>query len=188
LNGPHGETNGFDLPTGYKKLAVGFVGMVMLAGCGVSAANRDRLAAQGSIQEDAPVKAVAEIVIAAPPNKIMGLLTNIRDWPQWQPDISKATVHGSTVVGTEFVWSTGGMDIHSTIQLVDPERSICWTGRMLHIHAIHCWTLTVLSDDTVQVKTRESMDGWLISRIYSSPELLQSDQRWLAKLKQAAER
>jgi hypothetical protein len=34
---------------------------------------------QGAIQEDAPVKAAAEIVIAAPPRNIMGLLTNIRD-------------------------------------------------------------------------------------------------------------
>ena len=59
---------------------------------------------------------------------------------------------------------------------------------MLHIHAIHCWTLSLLPNDKVLVKTRESMDGWLISRIYSSPELLESDQRWLAKLKQAAER
>jgi hypothetical protein len=171
-----------------KGLAIFYVLMVGLAGCTESGANRNRLAAQGSIQEDAPVKAAAEIAIAAPAQKIMGLLTNISGWPQWQPDISKATVHGNTAVGTQFVWSTGGMDIHSTIQLVDPERSICWTGRMLHIHAIHCWTLSLLPNDKVLVKTRESMDGWLISRIYSSPELLESDQRWLAKLKQAAER
>jgi hypothetical protein len=58
---------------------------------------------------------------------------------------------------------------------------------MFHIHAIHCWTLSSSPDDKVLVKTRESMDGWLISRIYSSPELLKSDQRWLAQLKQAAE-
>jgi hypothetical protein len=100
---------------------------------------------------------------------------------------SKALVHGNTAIGTQFVWSTGGMDIHSTIQRVDPGKAICWTGRMFHIHAIHCWTLSSLPDDKVLVKTRESMDGWLISRIYSSPELLKSDQRWLAQLKQAAE-
>ena len=170
-----------------KGLAILYVLMVVLAGCTESAANRNRLAAQGLIQEDAPVKAAAEIAIAAPAHKIMGLLTNISDWPQWQRDISKATVHGSTAIGSRFVWSTGGMDIHSTIQLVDPERSICWTARMLHIYAIHCWTWSVLPDDKVLVKTRESMDGWLISRIYSSPELLQSAQRWLAQLKQAAE-
>jgi len=161
--------------------------MIGLAGCSESAANRDRLAAQGLIQEDAPVRAAAAIVIAAPAARIMGLLTNISGWPQWQPDISKAIVHGNTAIGTQFVWSTGGMDIHSTIQLVDPEKAICWTGRMFHLHAIHCWTLSLLPDDEVLVKTRESMDGWLISRIYSSPELLESDQRWLAQLKQAAE-
>jgi uncharacterized protein YndB with AHSA1/START domain len=171
-----------------KTMVLVFGLIVGLAGCTGSAADRNRLAAQGLIQEDAPVKAGAEIVIAAPAKKIMELLTDINSWPQWQPDITKATVLGSTAVGTAFAWSTGGMNIHSTIQRVDPERSICWTGRMLHIHAIHCWTLSGLADDRVLVKTRESMDGWLISRMYSSQELLASDQRWLDRLKQAAER
>ncbi len=162
--------------------------MFGLAGCTGSAASRNHLAAQGLIQEDAPVKAAAEIVIAAPAQKIMGLLTNVGDWPKWQPEISKATIHGIPAVGTPFVWSTGGMDIHSTLQRIDPDRSICWTGRMLYFHAIHCWMLSVLPDGKVLVTTRESMDGWLIARIYGSPELLESDRRWLNQLKQAAER
>jgi hypothetical protein len=155
-------------------------------GCTESAASLNRLAAQGLIQENAPVRATAQIVVAAPAAKIMRLLTNINGWPEWQSDISKATVKGSTVVGAQFVWSTGGMDIYSAIRLLDPE-TVCWTGRMLHIRAIHCWTLNVLPDQRVLVTTRESMDGWLITKIYPSPELLKSDQHWLAQLKQAAE-
>jgi len=79
------------------------------------------------------------------------------------------------------------MDIHSTIWMLDRERAMCWTGRMWHIHAIHCWALISLPDGRTLVRTRESMDGWLISRIYSSPELLESNKRWLARLNQAAD-
>jgi hypothetical protein len=170
-----------------KGLALLYVFMIVLAGCAGSSADRDGLAAQGLIQEGAPVKAVAEIIIAAPASKIMGLLTDIKDWPKWQPDIYKTTIQGNSAAGIQFVWSTGGMNIHSTIRLIDPDRTICWTGRMLHVHAIHCWVLNSLRNGRVLVKTRESMDGLLISRFYSSRELLESDPRWLVRLKQAAE-
>lgn len=59
---------------------------------------------------------------------------------------------------------------------------------MLHLHAVHCWTLSAFPDDAVLVRTQESMAGWLIERMYSSADLVRSDQRWLAQLKQAAER
>jgi hypothetical protein len=31
------------------------------------------------------------------------------------------------------------------------------------------------------------MDGWLVDRLYSSRELLESDKKWLEHLKKAAE-
>jgi len=37
------------------------------------------------------------------------------------------------------------------------------------------------------VKTEESMNGFLLSLFYSSKKLEQSDQRWLDRLKLAAE-
>jgi uncharacterized membrane protein len=85
-----------------KELAILYVLIIGLTGCAESATNRDRLAAQGLIQEDAPVKAAAEVIIAAPAAKIFGLLTDIGGWPQWQPDISQARIHGHPVVGTQF--------------------------------------------------------------------------------------
>jgi uncharacterized membrane protein len=48
----------------------------------------DSLAARGLIDESAPVKAAAQVIIKAPATKIWGLLTNIKDWSTWQPDIS----------------------------------------------------------------------------------------------------
>jgi hypothetical protein len=161
--------------------------MVGLIGCSDSAANRDRLAAQGLIQESAPVKAAAEMDITAPQTKIWRLLVDIKDWAKWQPDISKTSIPSDPAVGMQFSWSTSGMNVHSTIHLIDSEQAICWTGRVAYFHAIHCWTLSPLPDGRILVTTRESMDGWLITRFYSSRELLESDQRWLVRLKQAAE-
>ena len=131
-----------------KGLPVLYIVMIGLTGCAEPQADQGRLAAQGLIQEDAPVKAVAQVVIAAPAAKILGLLTNVGAWPQWQPGISTAAIHGNPAVGAKFDWSSGSMQIHSTMQLIDPER-VCWTGRVLHLHAIHCWTLSSLPDNTV---------------------------------------
>jgi len=160
---------------------------VVLTGCATSAAHRDTLAAQGLIEEEAPVKAAAEIIIAAPPSKVWGFLTDIKDWPKWQPDIAKTAIQRDPAAGVHFSWSTGGMTIDSTIRLFDPDRAFGWTGRALQVHAIHLWTLSPLPDARTLVRTRESMDGWLISLFYSSSELLESDQRWLTRLKVAAE-
>jgi hypothetical protein len=77
------------------------------------------------------------------------------------------------------------MTIHSTIRLFDPDRTIGWTDRAFHIHAIHVWTLSPLPDGRVLVKTRESMDGGLVGRFYSSRELLESDKMWSEHLKKA---
>jgi hypothetical protein len=170
-----------------KRFALGSTLMIGLTACTNSAADRDALATQGLIQESAPVKAAAEIIIAAPASKVWNLLTDIKDWPKWQPDISKSSIQSDPALGSQFSWSSGGMDIRSTVRLLDPQKAICWTGRVWHIHAIHCWTLSALPDGRILVKTRESMDGWLLSRFYSSQELLQSDQLWMARLKQAAE-
>lgn len=158
-----------------------------LSGCSSRTPDRDRLAAQGMIQANAPVQAAAEIAVSAPMVRVWGLLLDIENWPRWQPDISRVSIEGAPAIGTRFSWSTGGMEIHSTIRLIDPQRRLCWTGHMLYFHAIHCWTLGVLPDGRVSVKVRESPDGWLISHIYSSHDLLETDQRWLARLRDAAE-
>jgi hypothetical protein len=158
-----------------------------LTACSASKIDRDSLAAQGLIDESAPVKAMVQIIIQAPPARIWGLLKNIKDWTTWQPDISEVAIQAAPQVAVPFTWSTGGMTIHSTIRLFAPDRSIGWTGRAFHIHAIHIWTLRPLPDGGVLVETRESMDGWLVDRFYSSRELLESDKKWLEHLKKAAE-
>ncbi len=96
-------------------------------------------------------------------------------------------IQASAGVAVPFTWSTGGMTIHSTIRLFDPDRTVGWTGRAFHIRAIHIRTLSPQPDGRVLVETRESMDGWLVERLYPSRELRESDKKWLELLNQAAE-
>jgi len=148
----------------------------------------DQLARSGKIQEDAPVKASVEVTINASRERVWGLLTDVKDWPQWQRDITRAEISGPLDSGTPFSWTIGGTKIRSRIALVQPLERFAWTGTAYGAKAIHVWKLQQLPGNHTLVRTDESMDGFLLSLFYSSKKLKESDQRWLDALKQAAER
>jgi hypothetical protein len=148
----------------------------------------DLLASNGTTQIDAPIKTSLEIVIQAPVEKVWSLLTTVDEWPQWQTAIKEAHIDGPVANGTTFVWSTGSMHIHSKLALVTPEAQLAWTGKAFSATAIHVWKLERLPGDRTRVTTVESMSGFLVSFFYSSRDLQVSDQFWLDRLKQEAER
>jgi hypothetical protein len=143
----------------------------------------DRLARNGTIETDAPIRASLQIVIDAPIEKVWSILTDVNDWPAWQPEIKAAHLAGSLAAGTGFTWTTGGVQIKSTIALVRPVRQIAWTGSSLNAHAVHQWRLEPLAGNRTLVKTDESMSGFLLTSFYSSAELGAADQAWLNYLK-----
>jgi uncharacterized protein YndB with AHSA1/START domain len=147
----------------------------------------DELARSGKIREDAPVKASLEITIHAPIEKVWLLLTDVSSWPKWQTDISTAEMPGPLQAGTTFSWTTGGTHIKSRLALVQPYDQFAWTGTAFGATAIHVWKLSRLADGRTIVRTDESMHGFLLSLFYSSKKLEETDQRWLDRLKLAAE-
>lgn len=161
---------------------------IALAACDLSETDRDKLAAAGSIAANAPVIASGTIVIAAPVGKVWKILTDIKEWPTWAPEVERTAIESGPADNVNFSWSTGGTAIHSTIRRFDESAHvIAWTGRAFTIHAVHVWSLSVLPDGRTLVQTRESMDGWLISLFYSSSRLQETHRLWLARLKQTAE-
>jgi len=158
--------------------------VLLFLGAGIS---DDELARSGKIRENAPVKASLEITIHAPVEKVWLLLTDVTNWPKWQPDVSVTKLSGPLEGGTAFSWTTGGTRIESRITLVQPYEQFAWTGKAYMARAIHVWKLQRLSDGQTLVKTEESMDGFLLTLFYSSKKLEQTDQRWLDRLKLAAE-
>lgn len=152
----------------------------------------EELARTGRIQEDAPVKAACSITVHAPPEKVWRLLTDIADWPKWQPEIGRTEIDRSPTgdpleSGTAFSWRLGGSNIRSRIALVEPNDRLVWTGKAYGARAIHMWKLERLPGDLTQVTTNESMDGPLLGLFYSSKKLQESNQSWLEALKRAAE-
>jgi uncharacterized protein YndB with AHSA1/START domain len=110
------------------------------------------------IDTGAPAIARGEIAVAASPEIVWSVLTDIATWPQWNPDVKNASIEGSLASGTQFRWKAGPGTITSTLQSVEPPRRIEWTGTTFGIKAIHVHELERREGTTV-VRSAESWDG-----------------------------
>jgi uncharacterized protein YndB with AHSA1/START domain len=140
------------------------------------------------INKKAPAMVVKEIVIAAAPEMVWGVHTDIDSWPGWHPDITAAALHGSLEPGSAFTWKSGPGSITSVLEVVEPNRRIAWTGKAMGIHAIHVWRLEADRDGT-RVVTEESMEGWPVTILkgYFQRTLDRTLDAWLDGLKATAE-
>ncbi len=112
-----------------------------------------------NVNNNAPLCARKDILINASITQVWGTLTNINNWPAWQPDVSLAHLEGPLDSGVTFRWKAMGLNITSTIQELSVNKKIGWTGHSIGMQAIHIWMFEVL-DGAVHVTTQESLDGW----------------------------
>lgn len=142
-----------------------------------------------SIDQNAPVVVDRGIAIDAQLEKVWALLTDVPSWPRWQPDITFAEAAGSLRTNRAFRWSTGGLDIESTVYTIEAPHRILWGGAAYGIEGIHSWTLEP-DGDTVRVRTEESWDGPPVLADVTGMQaaLEESLTAWLGHLKRAAER
>ena len=142
-----------------------------------------------NINNNAPVKCSKSITIDASDVKVWTVLTNINNWSSWQTDITKPTLNGESIPGSTFDWKTGGATIHSTLHTVEPFNNFGWTGRTLGMLAIHNWTISEVSGQTI-VSVDESMEGFLakLFRKTFNNTLQKGMQRWLEFLKKECEK
>jgi hypothetical protein len=110
------------------------------------------------IDRDAPVQASASIDIVAHPEAVWSLLTDLRAWPSWNPDVKKVTLEGPVAPGTVFTWKAGGSTITSRIESMHAPNSIVWTGGTRGIDAVHVWRIEEHGART-RVITEESWSG-----------------------------
>ena len=111
---------------------------------------------------DAPAVARSEAEIAADPETVWEVLTDLERWPSWNPDVSSVTVEGGLGEGTVFRWKAGRSTITSTIREVDRPRRIGWTGTTTGIDAVHVWRLEPRDGGGTLVRTEESWQGLLV--------------------------
>ncbi len=140
------------------------------------------------INQQAPLIAKKDIFIQAPPQAIWKIHTDINAWSQWQPGITLSKLEGAPIVGAVFQWKSGGITINSTVQVVEPNERIGWTGKATGTQAKHIWTLKPDKSGTL-LTTEESMDGWLINvlKVVMPKFLDESLDIWLQSLKKQAE-
>ena len=73
------------------------------------------------INEGAPAVARGEIEVAASPEFVWSVLTDIANWPSWNPDVKVRVDRGpGCAAGTEFRWKAGPGTINSAFQTVEP--------------------------------------------------------------------
>lgn len=140
------------------------------------------------INSKAPVIAHHEIVINGSREKIWQILTDINHWNLWYPNISESKLEGLFEPNSIFRWKSGGATIISTLEEVEPQYRISWTGKAIGTQAIHVWILEP-HEKGVLVKTEESFEGWLVNLLRGMMQetLDTSLQSWLKHLKQKVE-
>ena len=111
------------------------------------------------IDFSAPLHAKRDMLISAPLEDVWSAITGIDQWLEWQPDITSSKLDGELAAGAVFYWKAKGLNIVSTIQVLEPMHRIGWTGKSLGMQAIHIWTIDVHRGDTC-VTTEESLSGW----------------------------
>ncbi|MBI4784040.1 MAG: SRPBCC family protein [Oscillatoriophycideae cyanobacterium NC_groundwater_1537_Pr4_S-0.65um_50_18] len=136
----------------------------------------------------APAIAQHQITINATSETIWQILTDINQWATWNPNISEARLEGALKPGSTFRWKSGGTAVLSTLQEIEPQRRLSWTGQVIGTRAIHVWMLEP-QGDCVIVRTEESFEGWLVQLTKGMMQRMldTSLQEWLKHLKQKAE-
>lgn len=119
------------------------------------------------INQKAPVLAKAEIRIDAPVDKVWAVLTDLRNWPSWNPEVSEVSMYGEFEPGTDFRWKASGVTILSLLQEIERHRRILWTGKSPGLRATHLWRFEEFEGKTL-VRTEECLEG-LLARLLAGP-------------------
>lgn len=141
------------------------------------------------INQNAPVRSHAEIVVDAPVGKVWSILTEINDWPSWQSEVTESDLKGELKKGTEFTWKAGGLSFASRIHTIAPLAGFGWTGKTFGASAIHNWFFKEESGKTV-IRVEESLQGVFpkLFKGYFQTNLDHGVQKNLEDLKAASEK
>jgi len=114
-----------------------------------------------TIHADAPVITKKSIVINVPIEKVWKIFCDVDNWNVWQKEIVSPKINGEFIAGTNFKWKSNGLNITSTLQTVEANKIVGWTGPAFGSFAIHTWYFTEQNGKTT-VQVEESMEGWLV--------------------------
>lgn len=110
------------------------------------------------VNNNAPVRSGNQIEIEAPIDTVWKILTDIKNWKNWQKAVSETVVQGEVGEGTQFNWKAGGVSFKSKIHTAELNSKFGWTGTTIGVSAIHNWTFEEKGNKTVVI-VEESLQG-----------------------------
>ena len=142
-----------------------------------------------NINTNAPIVAKQKIKINVPATRVWSLLTEINNWPTWQPSVKEAHLKTLLNEGSEFIWKTGGVTLKSNIHTCEPFNKFGWTDKTKGTYRIHNWEFESVSDGTIVI-VEESLQGFFpfIFKRKFRKNLEESMSKTLKDLKEASEK
>jgi uncharacterized protein YndB with AHSA1/START domain len=114
------------------------------------------------INENAPACARAEVLINSDPESVWNVLIDVKNWPNWNPDVKNVVMDQKFIVGSEFKWKAGPGTITSKLQEIKKPKLLVWTGKTMGIHAVHVWRLKPINGQTI-ISSEESWAGLIVN-------------------------
>ncbi len=112
-----------------------------------------------AVNTRAPVYASETSTIDVEVHAIWAVVCDIAAWPEWQPDVAHASVHGALEAGVGFSWKTGPGVITSTVERVVPGRVLAFSGSGMGARMRHEFRLDPIDGGGTRVTVAQSMEG-----------------------------
>ena len=137
------------------------------------------------------MKFEASTTIAAPADKIWGILIDTDKWPEWDPHCEK--IEGDCEVGKKvkaFTKLAPGKAFPVKVEEMTPSQSMTWSGGMPLglFKGVRTFKLNDNGDGTVDFELREEFSGLMLKMIGGSiPDMTVPFQDFVQGLKARAE-
>ncbi|MDH4262341.1 MAG: SRPBCC family protein [Spirochaetia bacterium] len=162
-----------------------FIWFALIINCAPRDNALRKIADNGTINPDGALISTATIEIDASEKYVWDIITNIPDWPNWNPEITKSLANGITFKGDNFAWRWG-KKINSSVHYFDPPEKLAWFSKSMAYRSIIVWKLESLGKNKTRVTLSESRDGFFMNFL-SSKKHKQLLVNWLNDLKNRSE-
>ncbi|WP_048644941.1 SRPBCC family protein [Nitratireductor soli] len=148
----------------------------------------ERHVRNGRVDPAAPVQASGEITIAAPPDKVWSVLSDVGNWPSIRSDIHDVEGGRKAAPDAVFVWSTAGVRLTSKFGVVEPGRLLTWSTSVPGLVMAHEYRFEPDGTGGTRIVCRESMWAPVAAPQIDDDELRSRIRSWLEGIKAFAER
>jgi hypothetical protein len=144
-------------------------------------------AKDGRLDEKAPVKTAADILIQAPVESVWEHLINVQGWPAIDPSFRNVQLESTLAVDAYFKFVLNNFPIRAKIAVITPNRAFHWTGLSLWFKAVDLHVLEETADGGTRLYVAESFAGVMATLFISSEQLKRQHEKWLHAFKRALE-